>query len=173
MPVSRLQQELNGLRQDRKALINCETIEDIEAVEWYYFNVPRIVKQQMGLGQTLEESIDSMLDTIHEYIKKTKQEIVQSREYAAKKAQVFETLHDLSDRYELVDITESKLIFNPPEGATHEDCIHFVDDVVNLVNGKYVFTGRGGSWTRWDLKSDSGVNLQAGWEGNGLWSVNV
>ena len=64
------------------------------------------------------------------------------------------------------DINETNnniyISIDSPYIESREDLISFVDDVKATVGGRFSGTGRGGSWTAWDLISENNISLKVG-----------
>lgn len=171
-----LKSKLKGLKSDFLQLARCETLEDVQTALWSYWNVGNFIQRKIDKGQAVEEAIDDMLDSIYQDIQTVKSEIEYKVAYEERASKLMTELEHLDSLYDLVGNNGEIMIFNAPEGATHQDCIEFVDDVVSAIKGRYTTTGRGGSWTAWDLQSASGVRFKAGWyEGTGSnkWFIEV
>ncbi len=159
--------KLSALKSDFKLLAQCDSLEDVQSVEWKTWNVTGLISRDIQKGMSAEDAIDEMMDWLHEQIKSTKQELDNAKQYEANSSGLIENLVNgvggLSKMYDVVQVTSEFAAVQPWEGANHKDCIQFVDQVVNLLNCKFSGTGRGGSWTQWDLITDTGVRLKAGW----------
>lgn len=168
-----LEKKIKLLKQDFRNLAKCETVEDIKNTEWNYWRVDRFVDK----ADDIDEFIDSWLDSLRELIQQCKEDYAMSADYTVSAENWINMLYNqLNEEYELVDFDPAKIIVKAPEGATHRDCINFVDHIVDLIDGKYIQTGRGGSWTAWNLKSNDGVQFKAGWyngTGSGQWFVEA
>lgn len=167
---------LAALRSDIKLLMNCDTAEDVKAhaEEFQMYNCANIVERKMAKGMSEADAIDSTETYLMNCLSQWKSDMVKFRDEAAVAMQTFNTVKDALSQYELISADEEKCVlkYKPIEGAVHKDCVEFVDAVVAAVNGKYNFTGRGGSWTRWDIRTADGVMLKAGWDDDGdTWSV--
>lgn len=176
LTFSAANRRLKGLRNDIKLLMNCETAEDVKshAHEFEMFNCANIIERKMAKGMPEEEAIDSMQTYLMQCWGQWKADMTKFKADADKATEAFNVVKNTLSEYELISADEDKCIlkYRPIEGASHNDCIKFVDDVVAAVNGKYNFTGRGGSWTRWDIRTADGVMIKAGWDDDGdTWSV--
>ena len=167
---------LAALRGDIKLLMNCDTAEDVKAhaEEFQMYNCANIIERKMAKGMSEADAIDSTETYLMNCLSQWKSDMVKFRDEAAVAMQTFNTVKNALSQYELISADEERCVlkYRPIEGAAHKDCIEFVDAVVAAVNGKYNFTGRGGSWTRWDIRTADGVMLKAGWDDDGdTWSV--
>lgn len=165
-----------ALRSDIKLLMDCNTAEDVNAhaEEFQMYNCANIIERKMSRGMSEAEAIDSTETYLMNCLSQWKSDMVKFRDDATVAMQTFNTVKNALSQYELISADEERCVlkYRPVEGATHKDCIEFVDAVVAAVDGKYNFTGRGGSWTRWDIRTADGVMLKAGWDDDGdTWSV--
>ena len=169
-----LKTQLLGIQKDFKSLARCETLEDVNNAQWSYWRIDNLINHAVSKqGKSVEEAIDDMLDSLHEDIQKLKLDIQEKIEYEQKSNELMIYLEHLDGEYDLVSNDGQVMLFNAPEGATHRDCIAFVDDVVSAIEGRYYGTGRGGSWTAWDILSKDGIYLKAGWRGNDQWFIEL
>ena len=164
------------LRADIKLLFNCETVEEVfeHESEFKEFNCANIIKRKLDKGMSPEDALDFMSDYLMRTWNQWKTDMAVFKSNADKAMAAFNAVKNALSQYELISADEERCVlkYRPIEGATHKDCIEFVDAVVAAVNGKYDFTGRGGSWTRWDIRTADGVMLKAGWDDHGdTWSV--
>ena len=176
LTLSGASRRLTALRGDIKLLMNCDTAEDVKvhAEEFQMYNCANIVERKMAKGMSEADAIDSTETYLMNCLSQWKSDMVKFRDEAAVAMQTFNTVKNALSQYELISADEERCVlkYRPIEGAAHKDCIEFVDAVVAAVNGKYNFTGRGGSWTRWDIRTADGVMLKAGWDDDGdTWSV--
>lgn len=152
------------------------TLEDVKSTEWNYWRIDNLIQRAVDRGKSEEEAIDDMLDSMYQDIQSIKADIDNRSAYEEEADRLMTHLEHLDGAYELISNDGNIMIFNAPEGANHQDCIEFVDDVVSAIQGKYSGTGRGGSWTAWDLRSSSGIYFKAGWyngTGSGKWYIEV
>lgn len=168
-----LEKKIKALKQDFRNLATCETAEDVKSIQWNYWNIGKMVDD----ADDIDEFIDSWLDTFRDMIKQCKEDYAMSADYTVSAESWINMLYNqLNEEYELIDFDTTKIVIQAPEGATHDDCINFVDHIVDLIDGKYIETGRGGSWTAWNIKSNNGVRFKAGWyngSGSGEWFVQA
>lgn len=160
-------------RKDLKLLLSCETIEDIDSADWNYWKFDRKVHAYMNEGSSFEDAIDQTSDDIQSYIEYAKNEYKRHMNIETHAKELFNKVKSsLSKKYDLssADEKNAKLVFNPPVDANHKDCIEFVDDVVAESGGRYSGTGRGGSWTKWNILADD-VEFKAGWGNDDSWVI--
>ena len=75
--------------------------------------------------------------------------------------------------FDIVQADEEMIIVVEPEGSTREDLIEFVDSIKGIIGGRYYGTGRGGSWTAWNLMSPDGVEFQAGFNSDAIFDKDT
>lgn len=176
MSFADAKKHFQDLRADIKLLFNCETVEEVfeHESEFKEFNCANIIKRKLDKGMSPEDALDFMSDYLMRTWNQWKTDMAVFKSNADKAMAAFNAVKNALSKYELISADEERCVlkYRPIEGATHKDCIEFVDAVVAAVNGKYDFTGRGGSWTRWDIRTADGVMLKAGWDDHGdTWSV--
>ena len=176
MSFADAKKHFQDLRADIKLLFNCETVEEVfeHESEFKEFNCANIIKRKLDKGMSPEDALDFMSDYLMRTWNQWKTDMAVFKSNADKAMAAFNAVKNALSQYELISADEERCVlkYRPIEGATHKDCIEFVDAVVAAVNGKYDFTGRGGSWTRWDIRTANGVMLKAGWDDHGdTWSV--
>ena len=176
MSFADAKKHFQDLRADIKLLFNCETVEEVfeHESEFKEFNCANIIKRKLDKGMSPEDALDFMSDYLMRTWNQWKTDMAVFKSNADKAMAAFNAVKNALSQYELISADEERCVlkYRPIEGATHKDCIEFVDAVVAAVNGKYDFTGRGGSWTRWDIRTADGVMLKAGWDDHGdTWSV--
>lgn len=177
--VNDFEGKIKALKRDRRTAASLDpdttTYEDLKSIPWECGRYPLIwIKNREQNGVSVEECIDDLIDGFMSHIDDLKENISARDKY---RTQVYALKPNLSsyldDNYNVIDQTEDSWKIEPPAGATHKDCIAFVDDIVDFVNGRYWGTGRGGSWTVWDLLSDGKVQLKAGWTRDDKWYVEI
>lgn len=118
-------------------------------------------KQNMSFEDAKEDVIDFLYRTRADA--KSELELRNKRSLESKSI-MNKVKSELSKDYKLVSESENTLYFKAPDNSTHDDCIAFVDKVVAVSGGKYKFTGRGGSWTQWDILTPGGSYIKAGYD---------
>lgn len=176
MSFADAKKHFRDLRADIKLLFNCETVEEVfeHESEFKEFNCANIIKRKLDKGMSPDDAIEFMSDYLMRTWNQWKADMVVFKSNADKATIAFNAVKNKLSQYELISADEDACVlkYRPVEGASHKDCVEFVDAVVAAVNGKYNFTGRGGSWTRWDIRTEDGVMLKAGWDDDGnTWSV--
>ena len=168
-----------ALKRDRRKVASLDpdttTYEDLAAIEWNSGRTSSwIIDSNKKKGMSIEDCIEDLIDTFQERLAFCKNEMDKEREYNARAEQLREILNAfLDDAYNVIDETEFGWIIEPPADSTHQDCIKFVDDVKDAIDGRYYGTGRGGSWTAWDLLSADNVRVKAGWTRDNMWYVEI
>lgn len=159
-----ISKRLTALKHDFKMLAKCDSLEDVKNTEWMSWNISRFISRDIEKGQLKEDAIDNMLDFLHEQIVECKKDLEDAQEYEDKCSGLMNNLsNSIASIYDVIDVSDEYVLVQPFEGANHKDCIQFVDHVVSLLGCKFSGTARGGSWTQWDLITDTGVKLKAGW----------
>ena len=159
-----VRKRLTALKQDFKMLAKCDSLEDVKDTEWVSWNIPHLISLDIEKGQLEEDAIDSILDFLHEQIVECKKDLDDAKEYEDKCSGLMNNLSNtLASIYDVIDVSDEYVLVQPFEGANHKDCIQFVDQVVSLLGCRFSGTAPGGSWTQWDLITDTGVKLKAGW----------
>lgn len=176
MSFADAKKHFQDLRADIKLLFNCETVEEVfeHESEFKEFNCANIIKRKLDKGMSPEDALDFMSDYLMRTWNQWKTDMAVFKSNADKAMAAFNAVKNALSKYELISADEERCVlkYRPIEGATHKDCVEFVDAVVAAVDGKYDFTGRGGSWTRWDIRTADGIMLKAGWDDHGdTWSV--
>ncbi len=177
LTVSDARERIVALRGDIKLFMTCDTVEDVKAhaEEFQIYDCVKLVERKMANGMTESEAIDSTETYLMKCLSQWKSDIVKFKDDTDVAMRSFNLVKDALSQYELISADEDNCVlkYQPVEGATHKDCIQFVDAVVAAVGGRYNGTGRGGSWTRWDIITSDGVKLKAGWDGKeDIWSVS-
>lgn len=160
-----LSRKLKAIRNDIRLISRCDTIEDIEAnVDKFQAYNGKFILRNLTKKPDFEEAADNVLDSLYEFLRSTKEDIEKARENESNMQDLADILSaKLSQIYDVQTVSEFEMYVIPPEGATHKDCIAFVDEVCKIINGKFYGTGRGGSWSKWNLRSDKNVAVNAGW----------
>ena len=161
--------QYKGLLQDIKYVLNSDNIEDIRAYdkesqgEYILSKLfdSRMNKQNMSFEDAKEDVIDFLYRTRADA--KSELELRNKRSLESKSI-MNKVKSELSKDYKLVSESENTLYFKAPDNSTHDDCIAFVDKVVAVSGGEYKFTGRGGSWTQWDILTPEGSYIKAGYD---------
>lgn len=161
--------QYKNLLQDIKYVLNSDNIEDIRAYdkesqgEYILSKLfdSRMNKQNMSFEDAKEDVIDFLYRTRADA--KSELELRNKRSLESKSI-MNKVKSELSKDYKLVSESEDTLYFKAPSNSTHDDCIAFVDKVVAVSGGKYTSTGRGGSWTLWDILTPGGSYIKAGYD---------
>lgn len=161
--------QYKNLLQDIKYVLNSDNIEDIRAYdkesqgEYILSKLfdSRMNKQNMSFEDAKEDVIDFLYRTRADA--KSELELRNKRSLESKSI-MNKVKSELSKDYKLVSESEDTLYFKAPGNSTHDDCIAFVDKVVAVSGGKYTSTGRGGSWTLWDILTPGGSYIKAGYD---------
>ena len=136
------------------------------------------VKRFKNKGLPIEDCIDYIIQEAYGWLKLVQKEYNEKLEYDKKVDLLSTTLNKfLQSNYTILDYDKNDegcyWTIEAPTNATHEDCIDFVDRIVDATSGRYSGTGRGGSWSQWWIVAD-GVRLEAGWEDHSInWEVRI
>lgn len=160
-----LKQKLQYLRKDLKLLARCQTLEDALSTDWHTFRYGNFLSRKVDKGVDFDTALDEEIESIMELIQRTKRDYNERIVYEKNAEDDMNLLlRGLKERnYNIIEIREDFIVIQPDLESTHSDCIKFVDDVVDILNGRYHGTGRGGSWTQWDIVSSNNVRFKAGW----------
>ncbi len=135
----------------------------IDAISYKYGISPNNVVLKNFTDDEIQDAINEYCnDTENECTNRAK-EVLLTNLYLDPLESVRQKLTMFAKRYPLITSDNNTWVFEAPEGATHDDCIEFVDRVVEAVNGRYYGTGRGGSWTAWNIAAPGKIRLKAGW----------
>ena len=176
----KLKQYIRAIRQDIGAMAASASIEDLENIEWHSTrNQSRYIIDSLPKYDSFDDCIDAWIDSFYSLLQKEKEWLAAALRREAAIPQVQDEVFGMIDTtsYELVDYSPDKMSFDfqIPEGAKAEDTYRFVDAVADATHAKYDGTGRGGSWTTWNLRTPEGVKLDVGYHHltPGLWSVVI
>lgn len=166
---------IEACKVDLKNVLNCNSLEDLNNIDWKSGSLyVGVIKRLVDEGFSFEEIIDNIEYRLLNVLQNAKSRYAEEVAYEKEIPNVLSKLHSTLDtEYRLLSETDKSLEYEPVFGATHQDCINFVDKVVESVDGKYSGTGRGGSWTMWSILTDKNIRLQAGWSHNDNWTVII
>lgn len=171
--VDELRDQLRAYRHDRRWLAKCETVEDVMNGDWWSWRFDKFISSDIEKGEDFDDIIDGYLDSLQAQIQQLKKDVEDAFEYEDQVKRDFQVLRSFCKRnYNLIGESDYSLLIAPPEGATQKDCINFVDDLVSAIDGEYVETGRGGSWSVWNICSYDGARFKAGWKDKN-WFVEI
>lgn len=159
------------IKHDIKTLFGCNTIADITNASWESVRKKYIdnkIAKLESAGKDFEAIQNEILEIFyyHRSILKDKTDKLEiANKLAAEEMAKLEK--DLSAQYTEISNDGTELKFEIPEGASHNDAIAFADAAEKSLNGRYYVTGRGGSWSAWNLLSANKLEYQAGWGDNG------
>ena len=154
------------------------TYEDLKHIDLNNRYLLVVIDRCERKGLDVDDCIDYVIQYAQTWLKRIDDEYKETDDYN-KKVDALISIIDrfLNTNYTVIDKVENQknIIWTvkAPEGADHDDCISFVDSVVSAVNGRYYGTGRGGSWSMWDILSN-GVEFKAGWKDHSDdWEVKI
>ena len=161
--------QYKGLLQDIKYVLNSDNIEDIRAYDKESqgeYILSKLFDSRMNKqNMSFEDAKEDVIDFLYKARSDAKSELeLRNKRSLESKSIMNKVKSELSKDYKLVSESENTLYFKAPDNSTHDDCIAFVDKVVAVSGGKYKFTGRGGSWTQWDILTPGGSYIKAGYD---------
>lgn len=176
-------QYMKYIIHDIHALESAQSIDELKQVELYTFNPKLFIKhveEDIQNGVDFETSVEQWIDSYYKILDRAREDYAKALKAEEDRPLVEAYINEnIKDMYELIseDISEdtgyTTYIFKAPEGATHQDCINFVDDFRKAIGARYNGTGYGGSWTSWDLATPNGLKLKAGWTRNDNFYIEV
>lgn len=131
------------------------------------FGYDSVVRQYEQKGLPIENCIDKLIDELRYWVKYIEEQQQHKTEYdnAINNRLVPEITKYLNNNYTVIDTEyDDEHMFWCIEPVEGESVIDFVDGVVATVKGDYTLTGRGGSWSAWNLITPDGIQLKAGWD---------
>ena len=161
--------QYKALLQDIKYVLNSDNIEDIRAYDKESqgeYILSKLFDSRMNKqNMSFEDAKEDVIDFLYRARSDAKSELeLRNKRSLESKSILNKVKSELSKDYKLVSESENTLYFKAPDNSTHDDCIAFVDKVVAVSGGKYKFTGRGGSWTQWDILTPGGSHIKAGYD---------
>ena len=131
--------------------------------------IKNCVDKAQKKGWTPEDCVDDILVEIQGWMDWFKQELKDRQEQDIKADEIYRILDNfLNNNYEVIEQKFEngyfEFVIEPSELSDHSDCINFADDIVAAVKGRYYGTGRGGSWSMWNILAYNGLELKAGWK---------
>lgn len=155
-----------AVRQDIRRVGACQNEEDLANLELASSNgdfqkdVWNERFENMGVTD-FDEKIDLIIDWLcdtADYIKETSNRYSTGIETADRVLKDMEEY--LTSRNFSHEVTSDGIKVYP-ENGTRDDLIQFIDDLIASLGGKYHGTGRGGSWSAWNVLID-GIEFQIG-----------
>ena len=161
--------QYKNLLQDIKYVLNSDNIEDIRAYDKEgqgEYILSKLFDSRMNKrNMSFEDAKEDVIDFLYRTRADAKSELeLRNKRSLESKSIMNKVKSELSKDYKLVSESENALYFKASDNSTHDDCIAFVDKVVAVSGGKYAFTGRGGSWTQWDILTPEGSHIKAGYD---------
>lgn len=155
--------------QDIKNVLNSDNIEDIRAYDKESqgeYILPKLFDIRMNKrNMSFEDAKEDVIDFLYRTRANAKSELeLRNKRSLESKSIMNKVKSELSKDYKLVFESENTLYFKAPDNSTHDDCIAFVDKVVAASGGEYTATGRGGSWTQWNILTPGGSSIKAGYD---------
>lgn len=161
--------QYKNLLQDIKYVLNSDNIEDIRAYDKESqgeYILSKLFDSRMNKqNMSFEDAKEDVIDFLYRTRANARSELeLRNKRSLDSKSIMNKVKSELSKDYKLVSESENTLYFKAPDNSTHDDCIAFVDKVVAASGGKYTYTGRGGSWTLWDILTPEGSYIKAGYD---------
>lgn len=161
--------QYKNLLQDIKYVLNSGNIEDIRAYDKEgqgEYILSKLFDSRMNKrNMSFEDAKEDVIDFLYRTRADAKSELeLRNKRSLESKSIMNKVKSELSKDYKLVSESENTLYFKAPDNSTHDDCIAFVDKVVAASGGKYISTGRGGSWTLWDILTPGDSYIKAGYD---------
>ena len=170
------QAKLKALRQDIRNVASCRNEQDLENLEiqsWNSKYAKRIWNdnfEKQGIVD-FEDKIDFIIDWLYENARYTKETISRFSSEISKADEVFNRITKYLANYKPTETfpylqpltyeVKSDEIYVYPEKYSRADLIRFIDHLIRDLDGRYYGTGRGGSWTSWNVLID-GIEFQIG-----------
>ena len=156
-----------AVKHDIRAVARCQTQEDLDACDIESWN-PKYIKKawdELAAKQNItdfDDKIDMILDWLYNQLKYNNDKI----EQYSKDVETADRVNESIERYLKMEDFDYSI---QDDGfhvytAVYEDrdsLIAFIDDLLKDLGGKYFGTGRGGSWTSWNVKIN-GIEYQIG-----------
>lgn len=158
--------QVAAIRKDIRTVARCENQAELDACDIQSYN-PKYIKH---VWESLAEKkgivdFDEKIDLILEWLQSN---LVYFKEQADNYTKEVETADAVTSKIEnyldstnLYYDTQDDGIHVSPDDRSRDALIAFIDDMLADLGGKYFGTGRGGSWTSWNVKID-GIEFQIG-----------
>lgn len=166
---AKAKENLIGIRQDIRLISQMNSYEEAIANQnkFQTINVPNELDKYMNRrGMDFDSAVDQIIDDLHEWSVYFKQ---QSSSYADKEAKMLAVADDIKDalvsQYNLYSINQYAMYIEPEVGD-HDELVEIADEVESIIGGRYYGTGRGGSWTKYNLRSNDDVCVNVGFVGS-------
>lgn len=165
--LPRYQEWAKATKRDIRRVAKCDNQEELDACDIESWN-PKSVKKiwdELAAKQNItdfDDKVDLILDWLYNHLTYVEEQIKEYSGNVDKADRVNESI----ERYLKMEGFDYSI---QDDGfhvytALYEDrdsLIAFIDDLLKDLGGKYFGTGRGGSWTSWNVKID-GIEYQVG-----------
>ena len=146
-----------AIRKDIRTVARCENQEELDNCEILSWNPKSIKKiwEDIAKKQNIEdfdEKIDMIIDYLQsnlDYFKKENENYSSEVEKADRVIEEIERYLETSTNL-YYDIQEDGIHVSPDD-RSRDALIAFIDDMLADLGGRYYGTGRGGSWTSWNV----------------------
>ena len=153
-----MRSKLCAAENDIQYLETCDTLEDVMNHEYELFDTGMLIRKLQRTPDGQHQSvIDEAVSSYSHFLDNEMERYSDS----ARKVRLFEeyvkTLRPYLDIKLVNDHAEI-----PAGGANPEDLVDLVDLINSVIDSSYFGTGRGGSWTAFNIRTRQGVELQVG-----------
>lgn len=165
----KLQLQQAAIKQDIRTLSKADSIDDVLSAGFQSINVKHVVDVFRQKYPDQEDDFDAFSDFAYDWLLDTRDWV---KNEMSKTADAEKAAHDAATLIKttfgsvITDVEEDDrymyISVNDPYVETRDQLFQFVDDVKETIDGNYNGTGRGGSWTAWDLISDKGTSVKVG-----------
>lgn len=150
--------KLRAAENDIQYLETCNTVEDVMNHEYELFNTDTLVRK---LQRTPEDQHTSVIDEAVEDFSYFVDAETERYANAARKVRLFEEYVNKLKAYLDIKMVGDYAII-PIGGANPESLVDIVDTINSAIGSDYYFTGRGGSWTAYNIRTPDGVEMKVG-----------
>ena len=173
---------ISALRSDIRTVARCENQSELDTCEIKSYNPKYIKKVWENLAEKhgitdFDEKIDMILEWLQNTMQYYKTDMNKYSEEIKTADTVINKIMDymktVSDYCYQFSSTDSTFEIEPMDGAdlSRSSLQKFIDNLLEALGGRYYGTGRGGSWTSWNVLID-GIEFQIGPSGDGsCWTI--
>lgn len=156
---------VDAIKHDIRVIARCNDEADLAAADIHSSN-PNAIKHiwnehAENKGMDFDEKIDYILDYLYQSLQYFKEELDRKQQETNKADNIlFEIENYLRDNQFNFE-TDVDHIYVYPLYRSRDELIRFIDGLIAELGGRYFGTGRGGSWTSWNILID-GIEFQIG-----------
>lgn len=168
-------ERLIGLKKDIKTLLQCNNVEDLNNAEWEVHKLNKSINRIMkDTDRSFDDIVDEFVESLVHEIKSLKTDVLKKEEKLENGKKWISTLTNSleSNGYKVIRADEESLIVEG-NGNNQDDCVAFVDTVVSIIKGKYHGTGKGGSWTTWEVMSEDNIPFRVECDRNNNFKIEI